>query len=169
WAGAARARIALPPLLLLLGMIPLPGVWLLALTAHLKSLAAAGGVVVAGLLGVQAVLDGSTVIVAGAPPGPSLVIGDPCSGLRSLLVFASLGLFFALQEESGPLRKVLLAGLALSIAPLSNLLRVVFLIVVRRVIGPVALEGPIHLLAGAGAFGFCFFLYLLAVGRWFRR
>ncbi len=163
--GFSRIKPLLAPFALLLLMIPLPGVWLLALTARLKLASARAGIVLARGLGFGASLDGVEVILPGAPPGPNLTIGPACSGLRSLLVFGALGLFLALLLPLRPSKRILLFFLALCLAPLNNLLRVLGLILARRLGGPGWVEGFPHLVLGLAIFTFCLLLYFQVL-RW---
>jgi len=163
--GLRRIKPLLAPFSLLLLMIPLPGVWLLALTARLKLASARVGIALARGLGFDASLDGVEVILPGSPPGPNLTIGPACSGLRSLLVFGALGLFLALLLPLRPLKKILLLILALLLAPLNNLLRVLGLILARRLGGPAWVEGFPHLVLGLAVFAFCLLLYFQVL-RW---
>ena len=158
--GFPRLRPYLPPLALLLLMIPLPGTWLLALTSHLRELSARLAVAAANLLGIQAALDGVEVVIPRAPAGPALTIGAPCSGLRSLLVFTAVGLFFCLLSRIPVRRRIWLPAVAVLLAPLSNLLRVLGLILLRRLFGAGAVEGWPHTFLGLGVFGFAFLTFL---------
>jgi len=161
--GFTRVRRYLPPLALLSVMIPLPGVWLLALTARLKILSARTGVFLARGLGINAHLEGVEIFIPGSPRGPNLTIGAPCSGLRSILVFGAIGLFMFLVSRKKLSRRIIYLITALLLAPVANLLRVVILIMVRRLAGPWVVQGLPHIIIGLGTYGFCLLIYVLVV------
>ncbi len=166
--GFGRAKYLLGPLLLSIFMIPLPGIWIIAATFYLKTVSAEAGVALAGLAGFPIIQNGIEIVLPAAPPGEPLTIGDPCSGLRSLFSFGALGGFFALLLPlSFPRRAaVFLTGVIL--APVSNLARVVGLIILRQTVGPQILTGFWHTALGMGIFLFCFLIFL-QVTRWLLR
>ncbi len=166
--GWGRARHLIGPLLLSLLMIPLPGIWIIALTFRLKTAAVDAGVFAGRLLGLEIVRNGIEIILPAAPPGETLRIGDPCSGLRSLFSFGALGGFFSLLLPLNLFRRVILFLTAVLLAPVSNLLRVVALIVLRQTVGPEILAGYWHIALGVGIFFFCFLIFL-QVARWLLR
>jgi exosortase len=166
--GPGRTRVILGPVLLIYLMIPLPGVWIIALSFHLKTVSTSLGVAGARLLGIRVIRNGFELLLPAAPPGESLRIGAACSGLRSLLSFAALGGFFACLLPLTGFRRGLVFLAALLLAPLSNLIRVVSLIILRRTVGPEILAGPWHLLLGGAVFLICFLFFLQGL-RWLAR
>lgn len=166
--GFGRAKYLIGPLLLSVFMIPLPGVWIIALTFRLKTAAVEAGVALGRLFGFPIVRDGIEIILPTAPAGETLKIGDPCSGLRSLFSFGALGGFFSLLLPLSLPRRAAVFLTAVILAPASNLIRVVGLIVLRQTVGPAILSGPGHIALGAGVFCFCFLIFL-QVTRWLLR
>jgi len=61
-----------------------------------------------------------------------LLVGNPCSGLRSLITFLALGALLAYLARTTPIKKIFLFALSVPIAFLANIVRVVFLIVVTN-------------------------------------
>ena len=163
--GTGWTGLILPPLLLLVFMIPLPGIWIISITFHLKNFSAAVGVELARFCGIDIIRRGVEIILPGAPPGQALTIGDPCSGLRSLISFGALGGFFAILLPVGLFRRLLIFLTALILAPLSNIFRVFLLILLRRAVGDGILSGPWHITLGIVLF-FLAFLIFLQVVRW---
>ncbi len=163
--GPERFRLAAAPLCLMVFMIPLPGIWLISIAFDLKNISTDFGVAAARFLGVEVIVSGIEVIIPGSPPGEALTIGDPCSGLHSLLSFGSLGGFFALVLPLAPWRRMTVFFAAVLLAPLSNLIRVVALILLRRMVGPQVLAGFWHIALGVVIFLFCFLVFLQVV-RW---
>jgi exosortase len=166
--GWGRGRYILGPLLLTIFMIPLPGIWVISIAFHLKIYSAAIGVALGRIIGINIIHNGIEIVLPAAPPGETLTIGDPCSGLRSLISFSALGGFFSLLFPLSIPRRVIIFLAAVILAPISNILRVVSLIILRQTVGPGILSGPWHIVLGALIFFFCFLL-LLQVIRWVLR
>ncbi|MFH1038472.1 MAG: exosortase/archaeosortase family protein [PVC group bacterium] len=166
--GPRRARCFIGPLFLCVFMIPLPGIWIISIAFRLKLYSAAAGVALARALGIAIVRNGIEIYLPAAPPGEVLTIGDPCSGLRSLISFGALGGFFFFLFPLSLLRRSAIFLTAVLLAPLSNILRVVGLIVLRQTIGPGVLRGPWHVILGVLIFFLCFFIFLQVV-RWLLR
>jgi exosortase len=110
------------PLAYLLFAVPLPfvdglAVWLGTLTADWAT-------VLVRLLGVSAVNEGGRVTL----PSCSLVVGAPCSGVRSLVALLALAAVWAyVVRGNRPARAALLAAAA-PLAALTNLLRITSLL-----------------------------------------
>lgn len=166
--GWGRAHYVLGPLLLMVFMIPLPGIWIIALVFRLKLYSAAVGVALGRILGIDIIIKGIEIILPTAPPGEVLTIGDPCSGLRSLISFTALGGFFSLLLPLTPPRRFIIFFSAVILAPISNVIRVLSLIVLRQTVGAAVLKGQWHILLGVLIFFICFLL-LLQVIRWMLR
>ena len=166
--GFGRARHLIGPLLLTVFMIPLPGIWIIAITFRLKTLAVEAGVALARLFGFPIVQSGIEIILPTGPAGETLKIGDPCSGLRSFFSFGALGGFFALILPLSRPRRAAVFLAALVLAPFSNLLRVVSLILLRQTVGPEILSETWHIALGVGIFFICFLIFLQVI-RWLLR
>ncbi len=166
--GFGRARYLIGPLLLTVFMIPLPGIWIIAITFRLKTLAVDAGVALGRLFGFPIVRSGIEIVLPSGPPGETLKIGDPCSGLRSFFSFGALGGFFALMLPLSRTRRAAVFLTALVLAPFSNLLRVVSLIVLRQTVGPEILSETWHIALGVGIFFICFLIFLQVI-RWLLR
>ncbi|MEA1928481.1 MAG: exosortase/archaeosortase family protein [Candidatus Auribacterota bacterium] len=166
--GWPRSRYIIGPFLLSVFMIPLPGIWIITIAFHLKLYSAGIGVALVRLLGITIIPNGIEIVLPTAPPGEILTIGDPCSGLRSLLSFGALGAFFALLLPLSVSRRGIVFLTAILLAPFSNILRVVSLIILRQTVGPGILSGPWHIMLGVLIFFLCF-IVLLQVIRWLLR
>ncbi|MEW6095671.1 MAG: exosortase/archaeosortase family protein [bacterium] len=133
------------PIGFLVFMVPLPEVLTLALTFHMKMFATYWATVVTNFMGIPGVMDGAKIIL----PNDFLEIGEPCSGIRSLITLLALGSLFAYLLSISYLKKFILFLSAIPIAILSNIVRIIFLIVVTYVYGQkAALEEPNHTISG---------------------
>ena len=136
--GWRRVRHWLFPLLFLALMVPLPFIdlvspWLESFTAHTAtSLARA--------VGISAVQQGGEIML----PNTTIVVGAPCSGLRSLVAMVTLALFWVHLVQGRLWAKALMVVLIVPLVALSNVLRVAILLVVAQLFGPEAALSYYH-------------------------
>lgn len=143
--GPAAVRRAWFPLLFLLFAVPLPGAWVQAVTLPLKH---AVSVVAEQLLywaGYPIGRSGVTLTI-----GPyALMVADACSGLNSLFTLEALGFLYmkVMRYQSTP-RNVLLALVIVPISFISNVTRVLILVLITFYWGDEAGQGFTHQFAG---------------------
>ena len=150
------------PLSFIVFMIPLPLVIISNLSLKLKILAAQASVWVIQKIGFRAVVRGSTIFM----PHSSLTVGDPCSGLRSLVALLALGSLFAYYIKTSPAKKVLIFLSSVPIAVLANIIRISSMCMVAEIYGEKFATGVYHDISGVFLFVIAFIL-LLIVGRLF--
>lgn len=140
--GAHRTKIISTPLLYLIFMFPLPLLVIQKISLPLKAFVTKTSVALTNLIGIQSVQTGFLI---GLPDG-ALAIGNPCSGLRSIFSFLALGAVFLIVDgQISVKRKVLFFLICIPIALISNILRVVFLIITGNLIGTEnVLEGSFY-------------------------
>ncbi|MFZ5916942.1 MAG: exosortase/archaeosortase family protein [Chloroflexota bacterium] len=114
-------RLALPLAYLVFG-VPFPFIDQLAV--QMGSLTAAWATRAVQLLGVAAVNEGGQVTL----PSCSLVVGAPCSGVRSLVALLALAAVWAFTVRGPRLTRIGLLLAAIPLAALSNLLRITSLL-----------------------------------------
>lgn len=122
--GCEKTKIVIFPLFFLLFMFPLPSTIITMVSFPLKVLVANVGAKIASLIGIPLLLEGFVITI----PQGELLVGNPCSGLRSLIAFLAMGALFAYFSNLSPLRKILLFSSSIPIAIASNLIRVPILI-----------------------------------------
>jgi exosortase len=127
--GWARLRPWLFPLLFLVFMVPLPFVdqaspWFESFTAHW----AAG---LARLVGIPAIQQGGEITL----PNTAIVVGAPCSGLRSLVTMVTVATGWVFVVEGRPVAKALMLAAAVPLVALSNVARVALLLGVAVLFG----------------------------------
>jgi exosortase len=127
--GWPRLRHWLFPLIFLLFMVPLPfidlaGPWLESFTAELATR-------FAGLAGIQATHQGGEIVL----PNTTIVVGAPCSGLRSLVAMGTIGTAWVFVVEGRVLAKAVMLVAIPPIVLLSNVLRITILLVVAALAG----------------------------------
>jgi exosortase len=135
----------------LLFMIPLP--WLERLTPALARGVATMVVALARGLGMDVVAAGARIEL----PRSALVVGAPCSGVNSLAALVTLGVLYAFVVEGPPLGRVTLALLAVPLALLANLARVLLLLLLAHQVSVDVALGFFHDWSSP-------FLFVLAVG-----
>jgi exosortase len=154
------------PLFFLIFMFPLPQAVISLVSFPLKIFAAKAGVGVVGLFGIPVHGEGFNIII----PAGHLLVGNPCSGLRSLIAFLALGSVFAYMAPLATTRKWILFLLSIPIALLSNIVRVPILILVSHFWGLEAAAPDTLVHTGSGilvfVLGFLLLLFAAKVLEW---
>ncbi len=154
--GKERLRIAAPSLGLLFLAVPFPVFITGRLAYGLKHLATWASVFLGNLFGLGLVQDGATIHIPGQ--AQVLLVGDACSGLKSLVALFALGYIFAFLLGRRTLRWRLFFLLAsLGTALLANFVRITVLAWIAKGYGVAYASGPAHDISGT-------FLYLGAIG-----
>lgn len=133
------------PLAFLVFMVPLPGVFVQAITIPLKS--AVSVVVESAMHAVGFPVARSGVILYIGPY--QLLVADACSGLNSMFTLEALGLLYVnLMGYQSRARNALLALLIIPISFFANVVRVIILVLVTFYLGDAAGQGFVHSFAG---------------------
>lgn len=127
--GWGRLRHWLFPLLFLLFMVPLPLVD--RASPGFEAFTARWATEIARLAGIPAVPRGGEI----ALPGTALVVGAPCSGLRSLVAMITAEVGWVYVVEGRAVAKAALLAAVVPVAALSNVLRVAILLGVATSLG----------------------------------
>ncbi len=138
--GWKVTRALLFPLLFLIFMIPLPKVVILAISFEMKMLASEISSWLVNLVGIETSVSGSRIFY----PGGFLWVGDPCSGLRSLISFLALGTVVVQLTSGKAWKKTVLFISVIPIALLSNVVRIFVLTVASYFYGSQIVDGFLH-------------------------
>ena len=157
--GSVVVRKIWFPMCFLVFMVPLPMAVIGLVSFPLKMIAAKAAVFVVGVLGIPVYGEGFNITI----PAGKLLVGNPCSGLRSLIAFLALGAVFAYLAQLGTLKKWFLFFLSVPIALLSNFVRVPLLILVSHYWGLEAAAPDTLVHTGSGMFVFIIGIVLLFV------
>lgn len=114
------------PLAYLLFMFPLPLAALNAISFPLKMIVAELGTKLVQIVGIPIYREGFNISL----PLGNLVVGNPCSGLRSLISFLAIGSIFAYLLPVSMFKKLFMFIISIPIAIASNILRVPILIII---------------------------------------
>lgn len=158
--GKSITRTISFPLAFSVFMIPFPLVIISNISLGLKLFAAQAAVWLVRNLGFKAIVQGSTIFM----PHATLLVGDPCSGLRSLISLLALGALFAYFMKTTLIRKILLFLCSIPIAIISNILRITSMCAVAEIYGEDVALGSYHDISGVLLFIIAFIL-LLIMGR----
>lgn len=148
--GIQISKVIWFPLFFLIFMFPVPVAFIEIVSFPLKMVAAFGGVGIVRLLGIPVLQEGFNITI----PAGTLLVGNPCSGLRSLIAFMALAAVFAYVAKVDVKKKVIIFLLSIPIALISNMVRIPMLIFASQKYG-LASAGPdtfIH--TGSGIFVF---------------
>ena len=160
--GKEISRVIWFPLLFLIFMFPLPEAVINAISFPLKMFAAKAGVSIVSLWGLPVYGEGFNIYI----PAGHLLVGNPCSGLRSLIAFLALGSIFAYYFPMVFYKKWILFLMSIPIALLSNVVRVVMLVLASYYYGLEAAAADTFFHTGSGILVFILgFLLLLGTSK----
>jgi exosortase B len=145
YRGQAGLRLMWLPLFFMLFLVPLPGSMVDTLTAPLKSAVSHVAEQVLYAAGYPIARSGVTLTI-----GPyQLLVADACAGLNSVFSLEAIGVFYmSIIGHTHRLRNVLLAVLILPISFISNVTRVIVLVLITYHFGDEAGQGFVHGFAG---------------------
>ncbi len=142
--GTRAATAALAPALFLLLAIPLPDMIVTTLTSSLQTVAARTAESTLALGGIAVYRDGNILQL----PSTTLQIAEACSGLRSVVSLASVGVLLAWATDGRPARRAMLVVSTVPIAVVANGLRVAATGMASESWGPAMTRDPWHSIAG---------------------
>jgi exosortase len=122
--GWPRLRHWLFPLLFLALMVPLP--FMDIVSPWFESATARWATALARLVGISATQQGGEITL----PNTVIVVGAPCSGLRSLVAMVTLSVAWVYLVEGRLAAKALMLAAAVPLVLLSNVLRIALLLVI---------------------------------------
>ncbi len=158
--GKNHLREFMFPILFLAFMIPLPELAIANLSFRLKIFAAQVSTLIVNKLGVPAIRDGSVIKTIHS----SLMVEDPCSGIRSLISLIALGALMAYFSNISKIKKSILFLSSIPIAISTNVIRIIALTLVSEIYGQQYATGWFHNTMGILVFVFAF-AGLAAVGK----
>ena len=138
------------PLAYLIFMFPLPMAVVELFSFPMKVFATASGVSIIRMLGIPIYHEGFNIYI----PAGHLLVGNPCSGLRSLIAFLAIGAIFAYLVPISNLKKWTLFLFSIPVALFSNILRISVLILISNYWGVEAAAPETLFHTGSGHSGF---------------
>lgn len=155
--GKELTKKILFPLSFLFFMFPLPLMAISSISLPMKMIATKSAVfILRTFMHIPMKNEGFQIFF----PNASLVVGNPCSGLRSLISMLALGSIFAYLLKANMFKKNMLFFLAIPIALLSNIIRVIMLCLGVFIYGSHMTKGFFHDFTGYLVFVIAF------VGLW---
>jgi exosortase len=155
--GWSRLRTVVFPLAILLLMIPLPAAIFERIEFPLQIATSALSEALLRLTDIPVVRDGNLLALGNV----TLEVARECSGVRTAISLATLGLVFGYVPDSRPWLKVLVAVLTLPVVVVTNGGRVATTAIAAHYYGPGAATGFFHDLCGWLAFAAAFAIMLL--------
>lgn len=126
--GREITKLLLFPLLFLFFMCPPPLVFIGKIAEPMKLNVSIVSANIVSSFGIPVFREGFYIDTVNG----QLLVGNPCSGLRSLISFLALGALLAYLAKTTRIKKFFLFALSVPIAFLANIIRVVFLVVVTN-------------------------------------
>jgi exosortase len=116
------------PLLYLVFMFPLPIALLNEISLPMKMIVAKISSEIVSFFGISIYREGFNITI----PEGTILVGNPCSGLRSLISFLAIGSVFAYYHSSSNIKKLTVFLMSIPIALASNIIRVLMLILIAH-------------------------------------
>ena len=132
------------PACFLLFLVPPPLVLTDLLTAPLKMLVATASAALLKGAGFLVSRNGATILMSDY----SITVGDPCSGMRSLIALMSIGALYAHLLQTSAVKKTVLFCSTIPISVLANVVRLIALCLITFYLGEAAAEGFLHKFSG---------------------
>jgi exosortase len=159
--GKKFTYIIIFPLLFLIFIFPAPLAVIESTTLKMKLFVTQISFMIIQFLGVSAVREGSTVFMQNT----SVVVGDPCSGLRSVISLSALSILYTYIVRSSYTKKAILFLSSIPIAILANLIRTTLTLLIANSYGNEIIENK-YLHEGFGLMVFIIALFaLLLLGK----
>ena len=146
--GKAHFKELFFPVGFLLFMMPLPEVMIIGISFKMKILVAQVSSFLVNSMGISTMRDGSTIYL----PQGYVIVGDPCSGLRSLITFFALGFLFTQFCNASFFKKCMLVVCTVPVALISNAVRIISLLLVTHIYGEKVAMGFFHDFSGVMVF-----------------
>ncbi|HYG78465.1 MAG TPA: exosortase/archaeosortase family protein [Planctomycetota bacterium] len=138
WRWVARLWF---PLLFLIFMLPLPEIAIARINLFLKLMVTQAAVACCELIGIPVVMDGAKLQLQNG----DLVVGDVCSGLRSLTALIALGTLFAwLYPKPNKLVRGALLAAIVPVALGANMVRIFLNVLFVHLFGKELLFRPLY-------------------------
>ncbi len=145
--GARIFRVAWFPIFYLIFMVPLPGIFVDAVTGPLKGWISNIVVDVLYFFGYPVARSGVTITIGQY----QMLVADACSGLHSMFSLSALGtLFMYIMARRNIIHSAVMLISILPIAFVANILRVMILVLITYHLGDAAGQGFLHGMAGMG-------------------
>lgn len=143
--GRAGLKIMWFPLFFMLFLIPLPAPVVDAATGPLKAAVSSAAEFLLYKVGYPIGRSGVTLTI-----GPyQLLVADACAGLNSIFALEAIGVFYlSVVQHNERRRSIALAILIIPISFVSNVLRVITLVLITYYFGDEAGQGFVHSFAG---------------------
>ncbi len=148
--GEAVAKVLWFPLAYLSFMFPIPESFLTALSFPLKMQVSSCTVALVSSMGIPIFREGFYLHI----PKGTLLVGNPCSGLRSLIAFLALGTVYAHLAQMSWRKTTVFAMATVPVALVSNVVRMTVLVFIAQFLSleAAAPTSPLHDATGLLAF-----------------
>lgn len=153
--GREITRIVWFPIVFLLMMVPIPSSITQNVVFDLKIVAAEAAVMLGRLLTLPMVREGSYIYFK----NDSLLVGNVCGGLRSLIALFSVGLLMANISRTRPWARAAVIAMSIPIAVAANVVRIFALCLVGYFWGSDVAVGVFHDVSGLLIFAVAFGLF----------
>jgi exosortase len=153
------------PILLLAAAVPISRVVVQTFSVPLQKMAAGGASLLLGVTGLSVENDGVNIFT----PLYNFVVDVPCSGLKTATALLTVGLVVSyVMTGLSNFQRVILALSSVFVALLTNVLRIIFIILIGTYYGREAAEGFLHGFSNVVTLVLSL-IFLMLIGTWMQR
>lgn len=146
--GREISKALLFPFTYLIFMVPFVSLMITPASNQLKIVSSLLASNIVALLGIPILREGVILHLSHC----TLEVADPCSGIRSLMTLLSIGALFAYFSNGTFPKKLILFFFTIPLAIISNVLRLLVLVVTAVTTGIIITDGFLHTLIGLFVF-----------------
>jgi exosortase len=158
--GKQISKILLFPVGYLIFMIPMPYIFFKSMAVHLRFISTKATYAISEFLGLPIIQDGTTLCL----PNATLEVVDWCTGIQSIIAVTAISVLYAYLTQRSLISKISLILVAIPIALVGNIFRLVITVYLTYLYGQSVLKGFVHQFQGTINFLFTVFLLIIAGG-----
>lgn len=158
--GKRILKILLFPVGYLMFMIPMPYIMFKSMAVHLRVISTKVTYSVIELFGIPIIQEGTTLQL----PNVTLEVIDWCTGIQSIIAVTAIAVLYAYFTQRSSISRIILVLLAIPIAIIGNMFRLVITVCLAYFYGESVLKGIVHQFQGTINFLFTLFLLVIAGG-----
>jgi len=163
-SGKTIFKELLFPWAFLIFMIPIPYVLITSIAFSMRLFASKWAALLIKLIGMPVMREGNIIHLSNT----SLEVGDPCSGLRSLVSLLALGTIYAYVSQKSNIKRMILSLSTIPIAIIANIFRIAATALLAYVYGEKVAQGFLHEFSGIVVFIIALLL-LIMIGTILKR
>jgi exosortase len=138
--GKQISKILLFPVGYLIFMIPMPYIFFKSMAVHLRFISTKVTYTFSEFLGIPIIQDSAILFL----PNVTLEVADGCTGIQSIIAVMAMAVLFAYFTQRSLTSKIILVVLAIPLAVIGNMFRLVITVYLAYHYGECVVKGAVH-------------------------